>query len=328
MRGHGLQVTFRRTTRQWPERNFGIPFILIFIFLDFDVLTMLRYAPVDVENISASSSGHATRDSVKHSIEAPALFNHVMAGSCSRAASTCLTYPLDTLKTRLQCCSTSSSFIGKDLLLGISGSLPGTMASAAVYFLVDNLTRRYLSSPDSILGKRDPSDPIFHCTSASLATLASAFLRVPSDVLKHRVQARVYPSFSSAATGIIRSKGPMGCYAGFSATLLRDIPETAIQFALFAKLKQHFCSDSNCTSSSKESLPCQMMLLGGAAGVASSFVCTPLDVIKTKLQCGSSRSIIGAVGSGRGERHPRAICRCWPQGYASRGCFRHLLHTI
>jgi solute carrier family 25 S-adenosylmethionine transporter 26 len=257
------------------------------------------YASPPLEEISASKSPrHAGSHKSRHS-DANYTNINTVAGACSRSASAVITYPLDTLKTRLQC---GSSFSGmqRDLLGGMGGSLPGTMGAALIYFAVDGLTRAYLSSPDSLLGQRDSSDPIFHCTSASLATLASALIRVPSDVLKHQVQAKVYNSVSSAAQGVIRSQGLRGCYSGFSATLLRDIPEAAIQFALFAKLKERFYRQEGKKS------PAQMMLLGGAAGVTSALACTPLDVMKTKLQCGKAKSILGAMSEamagGRGIR--------------------------
>ena len=246
---------------------------------------------------------HCNANRLKASTNPDALFTHTIAGSVSRSVSALSTYPLDCVKTRLQCtsCLSSSPGLYRDLLLGVSGSLPGTFLSAIAYFLVDSTTRTYLSSPHSILGNRDSSDPLFHIASASLATVTSAFIRVPSDVLKHRVQARVYPSVSSAARGVIQTKGPLGVYAGFSATLLRDIPEAAIQFALFAKLNNHFCGGKD---KAKKAHPTKLMALGGLAGVASALTCTPLDVIKTKLQCGSARSILGAVqdavGGGRG----------------------------
>ncbi len=64
---------------------------------------------------------------------------------------------------------------------------------------------------------------VTRAVSSSTAAMVSAFFRVPADVLKHRVQAYVYPSVAQAARTIMLRQGVRGFYAGFGATLLRDV---------------------------------------------------------------------------------------------------------
>lgn len=49
-----------------------------------------------------------------------------------------------------------------------------------------------------------------HVAASSLAAFTSAFIKVPADVLKARVQAYVYPDFPQAVRGIMHSQGLRG----------------------------------------------------------------------------------------------------------------------
>ena len=73
------------------------------------------------------------------------------------------------------------------------------------------------------------SDAFARVLSSAAAATTSALFRVPADVLKHRVQAYVYPSVHTAARSILAVQGLRGLYAGFGATLLRDVSRATRQ---------------------------------------------------------------------------------------------------
>lgn len=126
-----------------------------------------------------------------------------------------------------------------------------------------------------------------HITASAAAAAVSAIIRVPGDVLKHRVQAYVYPSVGYAARDVYKREGLRGLYCGLGATLLRDVPEIVIQFSLYEML-QHWahqaCQGEGAGRPSSPVLS-HPVLLGAAAGALSAGLTTPLDAVKTQLQC-------------------------------------------
>lgn len=112
-------------------------------------------------------------------------------------------------------------------------------------------------------------------------------------MVKHRVQAYAFPNASHAIHAILTTRGPAGLYAGFGATLLRDAPEIIVQFTVYRQLKallEQWKGTGGTTTTAAEHV-----LVGGAAGAAASLITTPLDVIKTQLQCGMATSVPAAV---------------------------------
>ena len=58
---------------------------------------------------------------------------------------------------------------------------------------------------------------------------------MPTDTLKHQVQAYMHQDVLQAARTICRTSGVRGLYRGFWPTLARDVPEIAIQFTLYER---------------------------------------------------------------------------------------------
>lgn len=133
--------------------------------------------------------------------------------------------------------------------------------------------------------------------------MMSAIIRVPGDVLKHRVQAYVYPSVWTAARDVYQRQGLRGLYCGLGATLARDVPEIVAQFAVYEGLR-HWAKEASAalavTSGSHQptaaaDMLSHPMLLGAVAGAVAATVTTPLDAIKTQLQCQGMCSPVSAL---------------------------------
>ena len=62
-------------------------------------------------------------------------------------------------------------------------------------------------------------------------------MRVPTEVVKQRMQTGMHNSISATAQDILKSEGPIGLYRGYGATLIREIPFSLLQFPLYESLK-------------------------------------------------------------------------------------------
>ncbi|XP_002737470.1 mitochondrial glutamate carrier 2-like, partial [Saccoglossus kowalevskii] len=78
---------------------------------------------------------------------------------------------------------------------------------------------------------------------------------------------------------LFRSKGILGLYRGYGATLLRDIPFSMIYFPTFAHLNALGKSEDGGRASFMHSFAS-----GCTAGTMASLLVNPMDVVKTRLQ--------------------------------------------
>ena len=74
-----------------------------------------------------------------------------------------------------------------------------------------------------------------------------------------------------------------GIYHGLGATLLRDVPFTAIQFTTYETIKAWILSTHHQLSFAQE------LVTGAFAGILAGALTTPIDVVKTYLQTQSKR---------------------------------------
>ena len=71
-------------------------------------------------------------------------------------------------------------------------------------------------------------------------------LRVPTDTLRHRVQAYLHPNVGAAACTIAANEGPRGLFRGFGPTIMRDVPEIALQFVVYDRYVLDTLSQGSC----------------------------------------------------------------------------------
>lgn len=117
-------------------------------------------------------------------------------------------------------------------------------------------------------------------------------LYVPSEVLKTRLQLQGrynnpffysgynYKSTIDAARTIARVEGVPALYSGYKATIVRDLPFSAIQFALYEKFRK---IAMRTTSTPDIGLGLEILTAVSAGGIAGAVTC-PLDVVKTRTQ--------------------------------------------
>merc|ERR1712083_1064802 len=113
--------------------------------------------------------------------------------------------------------------------------------------------------------------------SGPVSEMASLLVRVPSEVVKQRMQVGVQSGQLIGLVGHIhRTEGFAGFYAGFAATCYRSVPFALIQFPVYEELKRRMDRRAK-----------HAWWTGGASGALAggiaAVVTTPLDVIKTRI---------------------------------------------
>lgn len=168
-----------------------------------------------------------------------------MAGAAAGLAVDLVTYPLDTVKTRLQSHSATKS----NLYRGVGAMLSGSVPSAALFFTCFDTLRPIIGTiPAAMVGET-----------------VACVVRVPVEVVKQRMQVS---NNGSVLKEVWRGQGWRGFYVGMGATLGRDLPFAIVQYPLV-----RYLTDT-------EGWP--IGLSGAFAGAVAALVTHPLDVLKTR----------------------------------------------
>jgi len=110
---------------------------------------------------------------------------------------------------------------------------------------------------------------------------------------------------TSITIKLLKEKGIVGLYKGSTATLLRDVSFSAVYFPLFAHLNALGKRRDGETAVFYVSF-----FAGMTAAATSSFLVTPFDVVKTRLQI---------LTHGKGEEAYKGIADCFRKIYKSEG---------
>ncbi|EYU26693.1 hypothetical protein MIMGU_mgv1a023029mg [Erythranthe guttata] len=225
-----------------------------------------------------------TADYDENSHDGLEFWQFMIAGSIAGSVEHMAMFPVDTLKTRMQ--AITSSFktpslnlrqsLGSILKLeGLGGLYRGIAAMGlgagpahAVYFSV------YESCKKSL-----PNNPIAHAASGVLATVASDAVITPMDLVKQRLQLKgsPYKGVVDCVRRVLVEEGFGAFYASYRTTVVMNAPFTAVHFATYEAAKRGL-------TDSDETLLVHATA-GAAAGALAAAITTPLDVVKTQLQC-------------------------------------------
>ncbi|KAK6027277.1 putative carrier protein PET8 [Ostertagia ostertagi] len=184
-------------------------------------------------------------------------------------------YPLDTIKTRLQ---SKQGFIAaggfRNIYSGMGSVAIGSAPGAALFFL----------SYRTINGFFKEETAIVHAFSASLAETIACAVRVPTELVKQRLQASIPRlELRQVCREIYKSNRLLGFYRGYLSTVTREIPFAVIEFPLYEFLKKTIASRKGADCSPIEGAAC-----GSIAGAFAAALTTPLDVAKTRIMLSKS----------------------------------------
>ncbi|MQM20302.1 hypothetical protein Taro_053321 [Colocasia esculenta] len=276
----------------------------------------------------------------------------MVAGSVAGLVEHTAMFPVDTLKTRMQAQRPCQPPMGLrqalasvlrvegpfGLYRGIGAMGLGAGPAHAVYFSVYETAKEFLS-------RGNPNNPAAHAGSGVLATVASDAVFTPMDTVKQRLQLRdsPYKGVVDCVGRVLREEGPRAFFVSYRTTVVMNAPFTAVHFATYEAAKRGLIEVSP-ESANDERLVVHATA-GAAAGALAAVVTTPLDVVKTQLQCqgvcgcerfssSSTLEVIRAIvrrdgyaGLVRGWKprmlfHAPAAAICWSTYEASKSSFQ------
>lgn len=256
-------------------------------------------------------------------MEPTELVGHMASGALAGSAVEAALYPLDTIKTRMQVAHGGAAVNWRHLYKGLGGNLVGVMPACAVFFAVYEPAKRLLVASDG--DSRHSMGA--HLVAAASGGLASSLIRVPTEVVKTRMQTGQFSSARHALWHIATREGIYaGLFAGFGSFLLRDLPFDAIEFTSYEQMKLTWKS----VSGGRELRKHETAFIGAFAGMLTGAVTTPLDVVKTRLMTQGTRSEEAGqvVGEKRlGKQRYRGVTDCVSRMVAEEG-WRSLLKGI
>lgn len=148
----------------------------------------------------------------------------------------------------------------------------------------------------------DPERAPLAFAGGAVAGATATVVTYPFDVMRTVLAAqgspRVYDSLPAAAAGILKIRGPAGLYAGVGVTLLEIVPASAIQFGVYALLRDIARGASSSETGEPRSTtrsavsPLVNAACGFGAGSVARVIIHPLDVVKKRFQvAGLARSL-------------------------------------
>ncbi|CAK7337807.1 unnamed protein product [Dovyalis caffra] len=246
------------------------------------------------------------------------LLEGVIAGGTAGFVVETALYPIDTIKTRLQAAARGGGkILWKGLYSGLAGNLAGVLPASALFVGVYEPTKQKLLKmfPENL-------SAVAHLTAGAVGGIAASLIRVPTEVVKQRMQTGQFTSAPDAVRLIVSKEGFKGFYAGYGSFLLRDLPFDAIQFCIYEQLRIGYR-----VAARRELNDPENAMIGAFAAPdwhglrwkTAGERCTnwshnhPLDVIKTRLMVQGSanqyKGIVDCVSSVVREEGPTALLK-------------------
>jgi hypothetical protein len=254
----------------------------------------------------------------------------MLAGGIGGTMGDMLMHSLDTVKTRQQgdphlppkYTSMGNSYytifrqegIRRGLYGGVAPAFLGSFGGTVIFFGCYEWSKRFMVD-------HGVTPTVAYFASGFVADLAASPLYVPTEVLKTRLQLQGRhnnPYFFSgynyrgtfhALKTIYQQEGFRELFSGYKATLFRDLPFSALQFAFY---EQEQKLAKSWMGSKDIGLPLEILTGASAGGMAGVLTC-PMDVVKTRIQTELDPEIIAqargkaaaaAAGKPVSQHHP------------------------
>ncbi|KAF1850575.1 mitochondrial carrier protein [Cucurbitaria berberidis CBS 394.84] len=254
-----------------------------------------------VELPMADTTRRAIGEDIDEEEARPPYLHAMLAGGIGGTTGDMLMHSLDTVKTRQQgdphmppkYTSMGNTYytiwrqegLRKGLYGGVQPAFLGSFAGTVCFFGAYEWSKRTMI-------EYGVAPSVAYFTAGLFADLAAAPAYVPSEVLKTRLQLQGryknpyfnsgynYRSTVDAARTIVRTEGFSALFHGYKATLWRDLPFSALQFAFYEEERgwaKRYMESNNI------GLPLEIATAASAGGMAGVLT-TPLDVVKTRIQ--------------------------------------------
>ena len=243
----------------------------------------------------ASPAATTTEEEIQLQPPPPSFLTSLVAGGMAGTTVDVALFPIDTLKTRLQAPGGFFKAGGfRGIYRGLGAAAAGSAPGAALFFSTYESSKTFLSQQQARLAAEHDvivSDATVHMTAASLGEVAACLVRVPTEVVKAKMQTsqthhglvetiQMVMQERHGATNIMTNITG-GLYRGFGMTLFREIPFAMIQFPLYEQGKRSWAAWQG-----HETNPLQAAACGSLSGAIAGGLTTPLDVLKTRLMLG------------------------------------------
>ena len=247
---------------------------------------MTQAASVTGESTQIISSPAVPIQQKPHQQQPTSLGMKLINGAIAGITGTCIIYPLDIVKTKLQNSSApGQTAIGvfrnivqqngvRGLYKGLPVNLIGITPEKAIKLAVNDYAREYLANRSGVAVENlsIPNGML----AGGFAGLCQVIATNPMEITKINTQMR---QGHIAPIAMAKELGLRGLYKGTPATLLRDVPFSFIFFPSSAWLKQKAAERNNGVLTFNA-----IFGSGIGAGVLAAVAVTPADVIKTRLQ--------------------------------------------
>ena len=249
-----------------------------------------------------------------------------------------LTYPMCTIKNRLQVQGSGGggyAYAGpldaaatmvrreglRSLWKGASTVLPVAPAQALYMGGYQGFRR----SVQSFGGDADA--PSVQLAGGVVATLTQSLVMVPLEVVRQRQQVQTavdvaaggYKGSFHALTTIAKVEGPAALYRGFGVTQLVWGPFNAIFLPLWEGIKREGVARTGVSTPAQLPLSWEVGAALGASAVAAA-ASNPMDVVKTRLQVGGASNISSTQRYAGAADAARAIWKAEGARGFARGC--------
>lgn len=184
---------------------------------------------------------------------------------------------------------------------GLSPTLVLAIPTTVIYFtMYEQLKvcidsqRRAMRTQPSIIAAETPK--WVSLSAGGLARLAAVTIVSPLELVRTKMQSQKMPwsDVHKCLTELVKAQGVKGLWNGYTATLLRDVPFSALYWPLYEQSK----AIMNMYTSSRDSFLVNFGS-GAIAGSVASTVTLPFDVIKTIKQIEMGERDIMEVRPGR-----------------------------
>lgn len=173
---------------------------------------------------------------------------------------------------------------------GLSPTLVLAIPATVVYFTMYEQLKYKMSNIFSSPGWTS-------LTSGGLARLIAVTIVSPLEMVRTKMQSQKMPisAVKQCLVDLVRSQGLRGLWNGYTATLLRDVPFSALYWPMYEQTKLQMSRPHH----TKRQTFTVHFLSGALAGSVASTLTLPFDVIKTHKQIDMGEKDIMKVKPGR-----------------------------
>ncbi|OAE35083.1 hypothetical protein AXG93_763s1170 [Marchantia polymorpha subsp. ruderalis] len=220
---------------------------------------------------------------------------HLSGGGIAGAMGATLVYPLDTIKTRMQaqrsvCDNHAGMWLNqkdgeKPHYKDEVDCLRQVIAEGGLGALYSGLVPQLIGIAPEKAMKLTVNEILMEMLESQMPGVGVVFLEFiagggggfsqvvftnPMEAVKVRLQTQAKDSRAKSMWEVVQELGLHGLYNGSMVTMARDIPSTAIFFAVYTFITQMY--------------PEQSFMAGCIAAIPATVIVTPMDVIKTRMQ--------------------------------------------